>query len=70
MLCRLDCSRHAGGILIFVNSSFTFSLLFKGTPEFECLILSVNNCSVSHNSSDSAFTIALFIDQQILAMYF
>ena len=60
VLCRLNRSRHNGGILIFVNSSFTFSLLFKGTPEFACVSLSVNNCSVSHNSPDSAFAIALF----------
>ena len=41
-LCRLDRTRHGGGVLIFVKSSFTVSVIFKGSPEFECLALSVH----------------------------
>ena len=41
-LCRLDRTRYGGGVLIFV---FTFSVIFKGTHEFECLALSVHNCN-------------------------
>ena len=40
-LCRLDRARHGGGILIFVKCLFTFSVVFKGSQEFECLALSV-----------------------------
>ena len=54
-LCRLDRSRHGGGVLIYVRSMFTYSLLFKGTPVFECLFLSVTSC----NSSSPDFTVAL-----------
>ena len=56
-LCRLDRSRHGGGVLFFVKSMFTYSLLFKGTPDFECLIMSVK-CSVGTSGPD--FTVALF----------
>ena len=41
-LCRLDRTRHGGGVLIFVKSLFTVSVIFKGSPEFECLALSVH----------------------------
>ena len=41
--CRLDRSRHGGGVMIFVKNSFNFSLLFKGTQNYECL-----NCCVCY----------------------
>ena len=37
---------------------FTYSLLFKGSVDFECLVLSVN--SVTRNVSSPDFTVALF----------
>lgn len=41
--CRLDRNRHGGGILIFVNTAFiNYSVLFKGTPSFEFLIVSIH----------------------------
>ena len=45
-LVRLDHSRHGGGVLIYANSMFTCSLLFKGTPDFECLTVYINCCNV------------------------
>ena len=53
---RLDCNRHGGGILIFVKNLFSCSVVFKGDPDFELIIISVNT-SV-HPSPD--FCIALF----------
>ena len=41
-LCRLDRSRHGGGVLIYVNNLFNYSIMFKGALHFECLIVSVN----------------------------
>ena len=38
----LDRSRHGGGVLIYVKSMFTCSVLFKGTAEFECIIIFVS----------------------------
>ena len=38
---------------------FTYSLLFKGTPVFECLFLSVTSC----NSPSPDFIVALFYRQ-------
>ena len=55
-LCRLDHSRHGGGVLIYVKTMFNYSLLFKGTPEFECLFVEVKFC----NSLGPEFTVALF----------
>lgn len=52
---RLDRSRHGSGVMIFVKNMFTFSLLFEGTLNCECLVMSVTCCfSVSPD-----FTIAL-----------
>ena len=42
-LCRLDRTRHGGSVLIYVNNMFTYSVLFKGTLDFELLIQ--NRCS-------------------------
>ena len=53
---RLDHNRHGGCILIFVKNLFSCSVVFKGNPDFELIIISVNT-SV-HSSPD--FCIALF----------
>ena len=58
---RLDRSRHGGGVMIFVKEMFTFSLLFKGTLNCECLVMSVTCCS----STSPDFTI---IDPPVLVM--
>ena len=55
---RLDRSRHGGGVLIYVNCLFFYSLLFKGAADFECIVLSLS-CSVHHKSSPDV-TITLF----------
>ena len=39
---RVDRNRHGGGVLVFVKDLFNCSVVFKGTPEFEFIILSVN----------------------------
>ena len=39
---HLDCSRHGGGLLIYVKSMFTCSVLFTGTTEFECIVATVS----------------------------
>ena len=51
-LCRLDRTRHGGGVLIYV---FTSTVIFKGSAGFECIVLSVF-CNCSHSP---AFTVAL-----------
>ena len=38
-IVRLDRSRHGGGLIIYVNNMFTYSVLFKGNPEFEFVVL-------------------------------
>ena len=55
-IVRLDCSRHGGGVLIYVKDLFTCSPLSKGTPLFECLIVTIN----SSPGSSPHFTVALF----------
>ena len=64
-LCRLDRCRHGGGILIFVKSVFTYSLLFKGSVDFEYLVLSVNSVMLPALTS----LLHCFIDLQALAMH-
>ena len=60
-LCRLDRTRHGGGVLIYVNKMFTHTVLFKGTPDCELLIVSIHKYINSNCSSTSPdFTIALF----------
>ena len=48
-IVRLDRNRHGGGILIYVNSSFSHSLVFSGPNDLELIVLSVNNsqCKVA-----------------------
>ena len=57
---RLDRTRHGGGIIIYVKRLFIFSPVFLGTPEFECIVLSINCSSSSHSHNSPDFTIALF----------
>ena len=42
---RLDRNRHGSGVLIYDNDMFSSSVLYKGSPEFELLVISVH-CSV------------------------
>ena len=53
---RVDRNRHGGGVLIFVKSLFSCSVLFSGSPEFEFIILSIK-CSVGPSPD---FCVALF----------
>ena len=39
--CRLDRTRHGGGVLIYVKCLFTSTVIFKGSAGFECIVLSV-----------------------------
>ena len=55
-IIRLDRNRHGGGVLFYVNDLFTFSLVFKGTDGFECIVLSM---LCSHRQSSPDLTIAL-----------
>ena len=60
-LCRLDRTRHGGGVLIYVNNMFTHTVLFKGTPDCELLIVSIHKYSnINCSSTSPDFTIALF----------
>ena len=46
---RLDHSRHGSGLVIYVHNLFSFSVLFKESPDFEFLVIS---CKSSINSPD------------------
>ena len=39
----LDHNRHGGGILIYVNSCFSYSLVFSGTNDLEVIVLTIND---------------------------
>ena len=54
-IVRLDRTRHGGGLVIYVHNMFSYSVLFKGSPDFELLTLS---CKPSTNNPD--FYFALF----------
>ena len=54
---RLDRNRHGGGVLIYVKSMFTYSLVFKGTADLELVVVSFL-CSMHGTSPD--ITLALF----------
>lgn len=54
LLPKIDNLRSLG-VMIFVKNMFTFSLLFEGTLNCECLVMSVTCCS----SVSPDFTIAL-----------
>ena len=55
-IVRLDCSRHGSSDLLYVQDLFTCSHLFKGTPDFECLIVAINSSAGPRPD----FTVALF----------
>ena len=55
---RLDSTRHGG--VIYVHDMFSYSVLFKGSPDFELLTLS---CKSPINNPD--FYLALFIDHPV-----
>ena len=51
-LC-FDRSRHGGGVLIYVKSLFTCSILFK-TTEFECTVINVA-CFINPSPGSDVF---------------
>ena len=53
---RVDRNRHGGVVLVFIKDVFTCSLLYRGTPEVELIVLTAN-ASVG---SSPDFCIALF----------
>ena len=55
-IIRLDRNRHGGGVLLYVSNLFTYSLVFKGTDSFECIVLSMF-CSSRHHSPDLTFAL-------------
>ena len=52
------CTRHGGGTLIYVSHCFSHTILFKGSPEFEFIVISIFSCNFSPQTSN--FYIALF----------
>ena len=40
-IIRLDRGRHGGGVAMYVDSMFTYSILFTSSPDFECVIASL-----------------------------
>ena len=56
-IIRSDRNRHGGGVLIYLQSMFTYSLLFKGTADLELIVASFV-CIMQGTSPD--FTLALF----------
>ena len=42
-IVQLDHNRHGGGLLIYVNSCFSYSLVFSGSNNLELIILTVND---------------------------
>ena len=40
-IIRLDRNRHGGGVIVYVNSCFTFNCLCKGPDELEFIMFSV-----------------------------
>ena len=55
----LDCNRHGGGVLLFINSVFTHHAVFTGRHELELVIVLL---SVS-------LTIALFLSSSWLSIH-
>ena len=37
----LDCNRHGGGILIYVNSTYSHNILYSGSLELKLIIVSI-----------------------------
>jgi len=38
---KLDRSRHGGGIIMYIESVFSYNVLFTGDSIFECVIVSL-----------------------------
>ena len=55
-IVRLDRSSHGGGLFVYINALFSRSVVFKGSPDFEFLVLS---CKSPTNSPD--LYLALFL---------
>ena len=53
-IVRLDRNRHGGGVLLFINSVFTHSIIFSGSAELELVIISITQ------TNNVALTLALF----------
>ena len=62
---RLDHNRHGGGVLIYVKDMFSCSVMYKGSFEFELLVISVH-CSVDPSPD---FCIALFLQTPELLIF-
>ena len=41
-IVRLDRNRHGRGVLIYVNTCYSHTVLFTGSPDLELLIISIN----------------------------
>ena len=54
-IVRLDRTRHGGGLVIYVNNLFTCSVLFRGSPNFEFIML-----CLTANVLNPSFYLALF----------
>ena len=54
-IVRLDRNRHGGGILLYINSILTHSIVYSGSPELELVII-----SIMQSNSPILLTIALF----------
>ena len=54
---RLDRNRHGGGVLIYVKSMFTYSLVFKGTTDLELIVASF---LCTKQGTNPGLTLALF----------
>ena len=44
-IVRLDRSRHGGGTLTYVSHCFSHTILFKGSPDFEFIVISKSSCN-------------------------
>lgn len=55
---RLDRNRHGGGVILYVKNIFSCKVMYKGSPQFECIIVSVRCTCFNNHSPD--FSIALF----------
>ena len=51
---RFDKNRHSGGVLFFIKSTYSYSVLFNGSPDLELLIVTIH-------TDLAPLTLALFI---------
>ena len=54
-IVRLDRNRHGGGVLFYINSVFTHSIVFSGSDDLELVIV-----SIVETSNQPPLTLALF----------